>query len=330
MGIAIALLAGYKQQHFNGLHAYPRYAKHELKCISGAKLKACSNLNAGGAIWSWTWSGKQFINTLDYGRLIQSSLGQLFGALPTEGGDMVGGSGDYRNWHGSPLHSHTTSPGGTTQSTRGIPLEWKLRCFNKGHYDASCAGSSNIPVIYHNWRLGKNLSFDLSSINLGSQFNYLVPQIARYETVFYTPHGIKKASIEIPTGYLNPEFNRFFTIDASVSDLNVALTEITKAHTAAKAPSNHYQFDVKDAGGVVIATSDLKYAMGVYAYQKSLKTKGSIYFTLFNFLPSTTKWAAAYSGELPRGEQVFTSYIITGALSNVRVAMRRLYMAGYH
>lgn len=321
-------LPGYISQFFGGHWAFPRYDSKllERETITGSEISLSSNLIAGGAIDSWTWNGKQFVNDLDYGRLIQSSLNVLgTGALPTEGGDKLGPQnyGDNRYWHGSPLLLHETEsgPGGEIQRTRCAPLEWHMDDFGDGSLDRA--------VVYRDWVLGKNVVLDDPEIDLGAAFAHLEPQIARYETVFSPSLDLPNALIEVPTGYLEPEFNRYFTIDATEPDLNQALDEITAPDFLEKNPPNHYQFNNPGAGGVVLATSNLQYAMGVYGVHPDLGGSAS-FFTLFDFEPSTTKWAANYGpAPLVVGEHVFTTYIITGTLDDVRVAMRTLYTEGY-
>ncbi len=322
------LLSGYTAEYLADRYAYPRYASDTSLgyTLTGAAITLTSNLISGGAVSSWVWNNKEFVNMDDYGRLIQSSLsfqGQT-SALPTEGGDKLGPGtyADNRYWHGSPLLSKSTtlSSAGKTQTTRAIPLEWHMDVFG---------GATDKVVVYRDWYLGKNVTLDDTNIDLGASFNYLRPQIARYETVFYTSLELPGALIEIPTAYLEPEFSRFFTIDATEPDLNLALDEITSTDFQASAPSNHYQFNNPGAGGVVLITSDLNYAMGVYGLSP-VNGGDASFFTLFDFTPSTTKLAANYGpATLTVGEHVFTTFIITGTLDDVRVAMRVLYLNGY-
>ncbi|MBB6731682.1 hypothetical protein [Cohnella zeiphila] len=101
-------------------------------------------------------------------------------------------------------------------------------------------------------------------MNLGAGFTYLNIQVARYETILYTPSGLTNAEIEIPTAYLLPEFKRGFTFDATVTDIHAAAHEVTNA-----------EFD--DLGG------------GVYHYQTGFSSGGVIYANPGNWTACTRR-----------------------------------------
>ena len=327
-----APLAGFtKSEFFHNHHAYPRYASstNTIECINGVAVKLCSNKRAGGTVWSLSWNGMNFVNVLDYGRQIQSSLGQIsnYGSLPTEGGDNANAHLNPVYWHGSPVSLFETI--NKTQKTRAIPLEWNFSFFG---------GNEHRPIIYPNWRLGKDVYLDSQDLNLGTNFSYLIPQIVIYDTIAEFPKQLGnqswQPSIEIPTGYVNNgpgNLNRFFTIDASIENLNAALTEIGTSHfSEPEIGTFHYQSDVQ-AGGVVIANDHLSHAIGIYSkrIQNNFPDEnGYVYFTLWKF-GSTNKWSAAYKGILNEGENKFRTYILVGTLDDVRVMMRQLFVMGY-
>lgn len=113
-----------------------------LEYYSGGGITEGSDLNAGGAVASWSWNGQQFINTHDYGRYMQADAfipdPTAFPVIwynPNEAGDQI--SGDVYppgTWHGSPTLTHLIKNG--THVTRSIPLDWNL--FNQ-------AGNSDSP-----------------------------------------------------------------------------------------------------------------------------------------------------------------------------------------
>lgn len=331
--LSITGFSGYEREQFYGYYGYPRFltnSKSELFELSGSNLKIKSNLIAGGSIWEYWHNGKQYLSNSDYGREIQSSLGGGIGveALPTEGGDYFSGdNGAF--FHGSPILSYkneiNTNGKGVIQSTRAIPMEWLFQKWNNGYQPdiESWSGNLNNPVIYKDWYIGKNITFDDPGIKFGPDDSRLTQQIAKYETVFYTPIDLgEEVSIEIPTGYLSSDFTKFFWVDAAKDNLDEGLTPVAQFDKETNGVSKSGLI-----GGAVIATSDYKHAMGIYGTPSSEGGDVS-YFTLWNFLPSTAKWSAVHNG-IKSGEHIYTTYIITGTLDEVRVAMRNLYIYGY-
>lgn len=309
-------ITSYDTPQYFSKYGYPRYnSKTSLLTLNGSKISIKSNRVAGGALWELSWNGKQFVNNLDYGRLIQASMNLGSGALPTEGGDKQANANSNFS-HGSPLIEAYNSA--TTQVTTAVPLEWFNQTFNS-------TGNVHDLIIYKNFKLGKKITLD-PSLNLGG-FNYLVPQIAKYVTTFYTPSSLSGVHIEIPTGYLNTEFSRFFEIDATQSNLNTGLTEVfLNVNESKQSPSYN-------AGGLVIATQDLSYAMGIYInipVSKSVDNDpNSIYYFRNWRFGDTVKWSLGRYGNISAGSHEYTSYIIVGTLDNVRNAMRSLSVNGY-
>ncbi|WP_145179107.1 hypothetical protein [Gimesia aquarii] len=311
----------YPNRHTFTHYAFPRFTGtgvSPLKIDNGV-IRVVSNRVAGGAIWEWWWNGKQFINQADYGRLIQSSLG-IAGevALPTEGGnDHNKGSDQSVYGHGSPLVS-AKNVDALTQVTRAVPVEWSK-------YKYPSLNTKKHLVVYKDWQLGKNirLSPDLS---LGAGHSQRRHQIVEYTTVLHLPETVPgNIDWEIPTGYLNTEFNRWFTFDAREPDINRGLKEVTEFMRAN--PNGLRR--MRGCTGLILATEDLKYAMGAYgAHRDDGGDVNNYYFARYG---DTHKFALARRlGNRARpGEHTSKTYLMTGTLSNVRVAMRRLHIGGY-
>jgi hypothetical protein len=244
---------------------------------------------------------------------------------PTEAGDSYYDTN--KNYmHGSPIASYSNTISGTakTQSTRAVPLEWNYKNFNGNLQDT--------PVVYKDIKIGKDITLDDSSLNLGTGFDNLKTKVAKYETVVNTPTALTNADTEIPTAYLKPEFNRAFSFDATVTDINAATTEITSFDSLGGGVY-HKQVNFSGSGGVIFANSSLTHAMGVYGSTPATGGSAS-YFTLWKFgslaSPSVVKFSAATGPiTIPVGETRYTTRIIVGTLDDVRAAMRRLYIQNY-
>lgn len=319
---------GYAQQALPQAYGYARYGSDvPLLQVTGNAITVKSNLAAGGSVWELWWNGKQMIDNLDYGREIQASMSFTDSvALPTEGGDYTYHA-DKSYMHGSPVasSSNTLTSAVKKHSTRSIPLEWNFPSFN--------GGLTDVPVIYHDWQLGKDLFLDDQSLDLGTGFNHLRDQVIRYETVLDIPETLYSSNIEIPTAYLSNDMRRGFTFDATQTDINAGLQERLAAdYNELDTGVFHLQYNVQ-AGGVIYATDDLNYALGIYGSSPDIGGSAK-YFTLWKFgafnNPSVTKWSAGNGwSTFTAGENRFTTYIIAGTLDEVRVAMRRLYIMGY-
>ena len=309
-----APVPGYTTREYLNVYGYPRYRSAEsLLTLQGDAVTVTSNRVAGGVVWELWWNGKQFIDQLDYGREMQSSLNLGNGALPTEGGDRWADANPDL-MHGSPLLEARNE--GKTQVTKAIPLEWNNEQFN-------ATGQRHELVIYPDFTLGKRLTLD-QPLALG-EYSYLSAQIISYQTTFSTPTDLTEAHIEIPTAYLTPDFNRFFEVDATRSNLDEGLTEV------ALAVGQSQQAPEYAAGGIVIATAALDYAMGVYVNveQAQQEDPNAVYYFRNWRFGNTAKWSAGRFGTLASGENTFRSYVVVGTLDNVRVAMRMLYANGY-
>ena len=156
--------------------------------------------------------------------------------------------------------------------------------------------------------------------------------VARYETLLVAPEDSTNSQIEIPTGYLRAEFDRYWSYDAATGD---------RREYALTYPGNkHKQFSPASGfGGVIISDSTRNYAMGIYGVLHS--AGGSVkYFTLWSFISGspdtdaddfdTSKFSAVYGpGTVLAGyEYTFTTWVMTGTLDEVTGHMDALYALG--
>lgn len=173
---------GYTTQSMDGYGWARNLTNNEnLISLSGGGVSIQSNLNAGGSLWRWTHNGKQYINTRDYGRQIQSayiaqndlfkdSLGKNRYINPTEGGTRFSDLAvPAARRQGSPLISASNDVASKTQRTRSAALDWDPSLFG---------GDQDHPVYFQNTVLGKNITLDDQGRGA----------VARYETVLRVPY----------------------------------------------------------------------------------------------------------------------------------------------
>jgi hypothetical protein len=305
-----SLGSGYADEGDMGDYCCGRFGSvsESLLSISAGGVTIQSNKVAGGAIWTWTWNGKEFVNDWDHGRQIQSALtwydlGKKWN--PTEAGDTYGNNPVARR-HGSPwaIFQNNSS---AQQQTQSVPLEWLP-------WQVS-GGGDDCVVAYMSMRLGKQIDLN---------FNGMGP-VVKYQTQIYTDVATSGATtVEAPTGYLNYEFHRYWSYDAT----STTLKETTNMDFT---PASGY-------GGVIISDSTTNYAMGCYG---ALTSQGGS-FTKFQLMSfpggggtgqydqATSKWNAVWTGTpLPAGWSYFNAWVMTGTTEQVRQYMRTLYHNGY-
>lgn len=296
-------------------YGFPRFANNGVTrlTVEGRAVKLSANLVAGGAISELTWNGKQFINNFDFGRQIQTAVNlsrEAEAINPTEAGDLYGfpGATGVAWAHGSPLVSSSVS--GTTLSTKCHPLQWKPQ---------NWGGGLGNPVM---WRgtFSKRVELDYG----GS------PHVIRWTTTVDFPSAEPWVNMEVVTAYLNAEFTRFYAFE----NLTGQVTEMTD-----RVPNGSCIDPQQDArlrpraGGVIIATGDGAYALGVY------RRPNNTSFGLCKFLGyggsgqygySTTKWNLLWRppNGVRAGQSSMTCYLLVGTLDKVVSEARRLYQQG--
>ncbi|WFE59957.1 hypothetical protein [Micromonospora sp. WMMD712] len=296
-------------------YAWPRYLNTatSLASLSAGGVTISSNRVTGGALWNWTYDGTQYINNLDYGRQLQSSL--FFSrdgvtANPTEAGDTWSNPAwpAYRR-HGSPLLALNTDAASKTQSTRSMPIDFVPQNFGGGEQN---------PAIYRDFQLGKDITLDWGGLG----------PVARYQTVLNSP-ALTYPGIEVPTAYLRAEFNRYFTYDA----VSQTLTERTNFGQCSDA--SYFSWTPPNRGGVIIANADLTKAMAVYGANTS--QGGSVSeMRMYKFIGggcgtgtgefdiASSKFTVLRHGNVGAGEKRFNSWVMTGSVGQIQGWMNTL------
>lgn len=326
------ILAGYSHEDF-GAFAYPRWHYFDelyLELTVGS-LSVASNAAAGGAVFSYKWNGIEYVNINDNGRQLQSSVFIFENLDPAPGAPVVaiqrnpteaGAAPSNRNplqlsyymrpeeRQGSPVFLFHND--GNSQITRAIPLEFNPHFFG---------GGNETPVIYSDMLIGKNIELGWSGYE----------NVAKYVTSVTVPWNLPASygpTVEIPGVHLRANFNQLVFFDAA-RDLCVA-------------PVNGWPPDQNDPARRIVAGGPIAYdpnSQVAIAFYGVLTTHGGSVtnWSVANFgaggdssplSPECTRINAVYQGALTAGENVFTSWIITGYLEDVKQRMRELYILG--
>jgi hypothetical protein len=303
--------------NLSGIYGYARYGNLSYSMVhySGGGIFESSDSVAGGAVASWTWNGVQFLNTDDYGRYMQADVFYTVGDVtynPIEAGDHISGTvygqtNAKGKWHGSPVLNNQITNG--VHLTRSIPLDYGLS-------PGGVSVTPDHPSIYSGMEIGKNLTLNFAGLG----------PVGHYQTVVNSPVALASAVVEIPSAYLESNFNSFYTYDAA-SD---ALTQVAVPDACPSGQSYSYS-PPSGYGGVIISDATGQHALGVYGVSAAQGGSIGTPYGFWNYAAcaATNKWNAVYQGPLNVGENDFSSYVISGTPASVAAIMQTLYAAGY-
>ena len=247
-----------------------------------------------GAVHSLTWNGKEFIDSFDHGRQLQSAanfdcgrdfLPETFN--PTEAGARADGAGP----KSSSKLLRLRADGRELRST--IQMAFWLAPGEKS------AG--------HPARNDRVLSDHFVSKRVCIGYKGL-PHAIEYDVTFTVPKGERHtyAQFEAVTGYMPPEFSRFWKYDAASG----ALKPLDDGPGEQAYP-------------VVLATPDGAYAMGVYSPEQPSRGYEKAGYGRFRFkAEKVVKWNCVFRvrapGGIAAGHYRFRTFVAVGSLEDVR------------
>jgi hypothetical protein len=258
-----------------------------------------------GAVHSLTWNGREFIDSHDHGRQLQSAASfdcaqtTPFWAErynPTEAGSRADGTGDTSS--SRLLELATTEAGahgGPELRTRSQLAFWLAPG------EESYGRPALNRTILSNHRLAKH-------IRLGHPG---LPHIIDYDVTFTVPEGERHtlAQFEALTGYMPPEFSRFWTFRADTGRLE----------------------PLDDGPGeqphpVVFSTPDAAHAMGIFAARRVPPGASGPNYGRFRFqAENVVKWncvfRARHAEKVAPGDYTFLLWVVVGTLEDVRQSL---------
>ncbi len=256
-------------------------------------IKTTSRL--AGAIDSLTWNGKQFINSTDHGRQLQSAANFDAGSPftsetfnPTEAGSRFDSAGPKST---SKLLSLKADA--NRLETRTQMAFW-LRPGEK-----SSGHPAKNTVNLSNHILAKRVTIGARGL----------PNVIEYVTTFTVPEGESHAyaQFEAVTGYMPAEFSKFWALDVSSEKL-VPLSD---------GPGEQHL-------PVILATTTGSHAMGVYSPDQPSKGFERAGYGRFRFeRAKVVKWNCVFrirdaESGIKAGDYRYTNYVVVGSLEDVR------------
>ena len=255
-----------------------------------------------GAIHSLTWNGREFVNSADHGRQIQSAsnfdAGSPFTAEtfnPTEAGSVLDGAGP----KSSSRLLHLIAKGHELQTASQMAFWLAPDGQSQGH------PAKNTTV----------LSDHLLTKRVRIGYRHL-PQVIQYDVTFCVPVGEQHryAQFEAVTGYMPIEFETFWRFNPQSGELE----------PLSDGPGEQRQ-------PVVLATPDGLHAMGVFSPDQPSRGFEGAGYGRFRFPGAkVVKWNCVFRrrdamhGIAPK-DYSFRNFITVGDLATVKASLIELH-----
>ncbi len=292
LAIAFAIGAG----SVPALAASPKEADAVIRGKAGpSEIVITTTSRLSGAIHSVTWMGKEFIDSADHGRQLQSAASFDVGNKdfwpeaynPTEAGSRKDGFGPTSSSKLVGIEAR-----GNKLNTIVRPAFWLAPGELSGKYPAKNA------QVLSNHLITKQVTIGYK------QYAHAI----EYHVTFSVPAGEKHTlgQFEAVTGYMPAEFSKFWCVDAKTGQLN----PITDGPGEQKDP-------------VVLSTANGLWAMGVWSPDQPSKGYETIGYGRFRFAAEkVVKWNCAFRVNDPAGLKPgnydYRTFVIVGSAQNVR------------
>ena len=269
--------------------------------FGGSTIVITADAWCAGAIFSVRWNGKEFIDYADHGRLLQSASSfdnssaappETFN--PTEAGSMRDGAGSRST---SRLLDIGGSPG--ELHTRTQMAFWLAPADRSGGVPARNTTALSEHLLAKQVRIGIPGSPNV----LDCTVNFTLPA--------GEPHAT--AQFEALTGYMPPEFERFWHLNPATRKLE---------------PLTDGPGEQRDP--IAFSTADGKYAMGIIAPDRAPAGSAGPSYGRFRFAAEkVVKWNCVFrvrpaGGVVPPGEYRYRMLVPIGTLTDVEAALAKL------
>jgi hypothetical protein len=290
--------------------------------VFGSTLKIRASTRMGGAIESLTWKDKEFINSSDHGRLMQSAssfnkLGECYN--PTEAGSTY----DKRGKSSSQLIQFSAQ--GNRLTSTNHPAYWRNCVRDKDSRVASTRADASAPQMLQSvggkQELSKPSDHTFSKdVTIGFEGH---PNIIVYKVAFQLPDTFPftQAVFEPLTAYMPTSTVSEFFRYAPLSKTSCSWPEMCRLPDAPKGHSQRLP--------LILSSSDGEYAMGIYSPDITSTTDAArARESFYNFFqsPAVVKWNVTAIRENPSAvEYSFTEYVVIGSKEQVRDGIDFLY-----
>ncbi len=266
----------------------------------GSEIVITTTTRLAGAIHSLTWNGKEFIDSLDHGRQLQSASNLDVGTPifaetynPTEAGSQRDGAGP----KSSSRLLHLIATNNLLQTTTQM-------AFWLAPGEKSGPNLAKNRAVLSNHLLTKRVRIGYRGL----------PHVIQYDVAFHLPVGEHHthAVFEALTGYMPAEFSAFWKFNPQTG----VLEPLTDGPGELNWP-------------VVLATPDGSHAMGIFSPDQPAKDSAQLGYGRWRFrVEKVVKWNCVFrvtdSNGIASGEYAFRNFVLVGDLATVRDSLRAL------
>ena len=262
----------------------------------GSEIVITTTARVAGAIHSLRWGGKEFIDSVDHGRQLQSASNLDVGVQPIRAETFNPTEAGSRLDHVGPRSSSRLQ----WLRTQGSTLESaSLMAFWLAPGETSGGHPARNTTVLSDHLLEKRVAIGWRNF----------PHVIAYDVAFTVPASERHthAVFEALTGYMPAEFSRFWKFDPAKGEF---------------APLSDGPGEQEHP--VVLATESGSHAMGIWSPEPDAGY-GRFRFTR----ERVVKWNCVFrrghaSNPVPAGRYAFRQFVIVGDLATVREMMRRL------
>jgi hypothetical protein len=280
----------------------PAFGDSTIRARAGAsEIVLTTTARCAGAVHSLTWGGKEFVDSFDHGRQIQSAsnfdCGKAFVPEvfnPTEAGSLADGAGPK-----STSKLLELSAKGNQLTTLSRMAFW----LKPGEKSEGNPARNAVALSDH--YLAKRVTIGYKS------FAHAI----EYRVTFLVPNGEKHtlAQFEAVTGYMPAEFGTFLAFDPKAE----------KLEPLSDGPG-------EQARPVVLATADGKHAMGVYSPELPSPGFAGAGYGRFRFAPEkVVKWNCVFrlrnKEGVPGGEYQYRCFVVVGSVADCESTLAGLH-----
>lgn len=301
---------------WHGVHAsdLPSGNATIRSAYKGSAIVITTTDRLAGAIHSLTWNGREFINSTDHGRQLQSAsnfdagsrfTGETFN--PTEAGSRADGAGPVST---SRL-LHLIADNNRLQTTSQMAF-W----LRPGERSGGEPAKNRTDISNH--LLTKRVEIGYRSW----------PNVIRYDVTFGLPVDEQHhyAQFEALTGYMPPEFEKFLTID--LPSIEPPSAENRRSARQRLAPLDDGPGEQNKP--IIFCTNDEQHAMGIWSPQQPSPGFVNAGYGRWRFKnQKVVKWNCVFrirrnADFVPAGDYSFRCFVIVGTLDDVAETMVQL------
>ncbi len=270
--------------------------------VNGSVLSLGASSRFAGAISSLVWRGKEFLNSFDHGREMQSAASyDGYGEClnPTEAGSEKDGTGPTS----SSRVLHSAGVGRKLDAT--VQMAYWLTPGES--YAGACGSWAGVHAAQNKTVLSPD------SVRMQAQIMSGRGEagVIRIDIAFTTSQDHHSATFEALTGYMPPEFSEFHAYNAATSSL----------------------LPLSDGPGeqphpIIFSTPDHQFALGIFSSGLPQRRYPDAGYGRWRFALDTVKWNAVYrESPVPRGTYRYRCYVAVGTMDDVRATLSSLAMA---